>query len=205
MARKRMINPGIWTSEQVAGLTLRQRLLYIGLISNADDAGKLKGSAAYVKSIIFPYDSIPPSVIETDLVRIAKSALIERYKTGVNWYIRHPNWCRHQYIQKPQPSVIPDPPGGSPIAVTEQSVTRIGTTEQQHKRSELNTNREPLRAPVFKDSLALLLSLNIPKAKASALAGMYPYDRIKAVCEYAKRGRRPTGMAIDALEKGWKV
>lgn len=56
MARKRMIDPGIWTSEDFANLSMLARLVWVGLISNADDEGRGKANTAYLKSQLFPYD-----------------------------------------------------------------------------------------------------------------------------------------------------
>ena len=40
MARRRMIDPNFWESEDVSRLSLFARLLFIGMISNADDEGR---------------------------------------------------------------------------------------------------------------------------------------------------------------------
>ena len=58
MARRRMIDPNIWQSEDVAELSMFARLLLIGLISNADDEGRGKANPVFLKSTIFPYDEI---------------------------------------------------------------------------------------------------------------------------------------------------
>jgi len=56
-----------------------------------------------------------------------------------------------------------------------------------------------------KGSLSLLLSLGLSRAKAAGYASAYPFERIKSVCTYAKTGKHPAGLALKALEKGWKV
>ena len=43
MARKRMIDPNIWDSEDFSKLSILGRLLFIGMFSNADDEGRGKG------------------------------------------------------------------------------------------------------------------------------------------------------------------
>ena len=65
MARKRMIDPSIWTSESFMSLRNRQRLLFIGLISHADDYGKLKADPKSLKAKIFAGDSISPSTVKS--------------------------------------------------------------------------------------------------------------------------------------------
>jgi hypothetical protein len=104
-----MISPEIWTDLKFVRLSLPQRLLYIGLISNADDDGRLRGEAEYLKMIIFPSDNISPNAIEDMLKHL--DGLIIRYEVNGNWYIQHPNWNKHQYIEKRRPSLLPAPVG----------------------------------------------------------------------------------------------
>ena len=109
MARRRMIDPNIWESEDVAKLTIRQRLLLIGLFSNADDYGKGRAKPAYVRSTIFPYDDIPVSEIEEDLQAIASCIAIQFYEVDGQSYYKFTNWRKWQTVNKPQPSLIPEP------------------------------------------------------------------------------------------------
>ena len=45
MARKRMIDPGIWQSEDFAKMSTLGKLVFIGLFSNADDEGRGRANA----------------------------------------------------------------------------------------------------------------------------------------------------------------
>ena len=56
MARKRMIDPQIWVIEDFSKLSFLSRLIWIGLISNADDEGRGKANISYLKSQLFPSD-----------------------------------------------------------------------------------------------------------------------------------------------------
>jgi len=109
MARRRMIDPNIWASEDMAKLTIRQRLLVIGLFSNADDHGKGIAKPAYIRSTVFPYDDIPINEIIDDLETIRAVISIEFYIVQGNSYYRFASWLKWQTVQKPQPSIIPDP------------------------------------------------------------------------------------------------
>ena len=55
VARKRMIDPGIWQSEDFGHLSTLAKLVFIGLFSQADD-GRGRGKAQYIKNTLFPYD-----------------------------------------------------------------------------------------------------------------------------------------------------
>lgn len=108
MARRRMIDPNIWMSEDVAKLTIRQRLLLIGLFSNADDYGKGRANPVFIRSIVFPYDDIPVKDIEKDLKAISETIEIKLYEVDENSYYSFTNWGKWQTVQKPQDSIIPD-------------------------------------------------------------------------------------------------
>ncbi|MBN2909134.1 hypothetical protein JQC72_06305 [Polycladomyces sp. WAk] len=110
MARRRMVDPNFWESEDVAALTHRQRLLLIGLFSNADDHGRGRAHPSYVRSKVFPYDDITLREIQQDLDCIAQRINIRFYTVNESRYYAFMNWDKWQTVQKPQPSKIPEPP-----------------------------------------------------------------------------------------------
>lgn len=80
----------------------------MGLISNADDEGRLPGNAMLIKSIIFPYDNYAVSKIEDWLLSLCKLKIIIRYKIDDQTYIQVVNFLKHQTINRPTPSKIPE-------------------------------------------------------------------------------------------------
>jgi len=112
MARKRMIDPSIWTDEGMAELTPRQQLLYIGLFSNADDEGRLKASPAALR-LTLPtlYSAVPTAEIAEDTAAVvgAMRRLI-RYEVDGRTYIAFRNYRQWQRIDKPSASILPEPP-----------------------------------------------------------------------------------------------
>lgn len=102
-----MIDPGFWQSENMAKLTIRQRLLFIGLFSNADDEGRLGGKPTLIRSIVFPYEDIALKDIETDLKGIQSVGSIIRYNVNGNSYIQITGWSKYQRVDKPRESNIP--------------------------------------------------------------------------------------------------
>lgn len=48
--------PKLLEDEKLGELSPSVRLLFMGLISQADDEGRLKGHPGLVKSLIYPYD-----------------------------------------------------------------------------------------------------------------------------------------------------
>lgn len=110
MARKRMIDPSFWEDEKLGTLEPTARLLFMGLISQADDDGRLKGHPSLLRSLIFPYDeSITIAHIESWLILLAdkERSLIARYEVDNQKYIWVRNFKKHQTINKPQKSKLP--------------------------------------------------------------------------------------------------
>lgn len=129
MARKRMISPEIWESQSFGELSMLAKVLFIGMISQADDDGKGVLSAQLLKSRILPFDELRIADIEKALneighnVSVAESAdadksLNERghklsvvfYEVKGRCYYLFENWRKWQTINRPIPSKLPNPP-----------------------------------------------------------------------------------------------
>jgi hypothetical protein len=54
--RIRTIKPEMWADEKVGQLSRDARLLFVGLITMADDEGRLRGCPAAILGHVFPYD-----------------------------------------------------------------------------------------------------------------------------------------------------
>jgi hypothetical protein len=106
-----MIDPAFWQSESIARLTTDQRFLFIGLFSNADDQGRLKGHPALIRNAIFPFDDPPLSKIQDDLNAIEAIGSITQYKVGSKALIQINGWWDYQSPPWAYPSEIPAPEG----------------------------------------------------------------------------------------------
>lgn len=124
MARKRMIDPSFWEDEKLGSCEPIARLLFMGLISQADDEGRLKGHPSLLRSAIFPYDyDITNEIMEVWLNTLSGHRLIIRYEIDSQRYILIKNFKKHQTINKPQKSKLPDIPedyGNTTVVVTEE-------------------------------------------------------------------------------------
>lgn len=108
MARKRMISPNFWTDEKLGECTICERLLFMGLISNADDDGYGRANPKLIKSVIFPYDTdLRVSDIDKWLSHLGTLSLIVLYKYRDQTYYFVPNFHKHQTINKPTPTILP--------------------------------------------------------------------------------------------------
>ena len=86
--------------------------MYIGLITLADDHGRLIGDWEYLKNQLFPYDRITKMAIEKMRHEIESVNLITVFKTEKGTFIHHPNWNRYQKLRadRMKESEIPSPP-----------------------------------------------------------------------------------------------
>lgn len=113
MARKRMIDPSIWTDEGMGALTTRQQLLFIGLFSNADDAGRLRGSTTAIR-LMLPtlYVGESDAEIRDDIAAVlAQIRAMVAYEVDGREYLAFANYERWQRIEHPSKSTLPDPFG----------------------------------------------------------------------------------------------
>lgn len=107
MARKRMIDPGIWQSEDFSKLSMLERLLFIGMFSNADDEGRGRAKPIYLKSIIFPYEDMRIADIDKALDNIAHNMSVVFYTSGESEYYSLLSWNKWQKIDRPRDSDLP--------------------------------------------------------------------------------------------------
>ncbi len=109
MARKRMIDPNFWGSEDIAKLSILARYIFIGMFSNADDEGRGRANSNYLKSTIFPYDDIRTAEIDKALSEISHNTSVVLYDHAGNKYYAFTNWSKWQKVEKPYKSMLPCP------------------------------------------------------------------------------------------------
>ena len=111
MVKRRMIHDCIWQSEGFAALTYRQRCLWIGLITTADDQGRARAHPGLVRAAVFPFDVIAQDEIEADLQAIVDCEMLLIYQVGNKAYYQVLNWWEYQHPQWVGPSDHPAPDG----------------------------------------------------------------------------------------------
>lgn len=108
-ARIRTLKPEVWEDEAVGKLGAWERLLFVGLITMADDEGRLRALPSAIAGHIFPYDDHPPAKILKWLDAIARAGLIQRYESDGTEYVQIKGWSAHQKINRPTASTLPAP------------------------------------------------------------------------------------------------
>lgn len=111
MSNRRMITSDLFEDEIIGGLPMTDRLLWVGLITIADDQGRLPDNPALIRSKVFPYDEIPISEINDALLHLAETNRITRYQIGNKKCIQINNWWKHQRSQWAGKSNLPAPEG----------------------------------------------------------------------------------------------
>ena len=109
MARKRMIDPNIWQSEDFSKLSTLGKLVFIGLFSLADDEGRGRCNPVYLKSTLFPYEEgIRSADIDKTLSEISSNMSVIFYTYDGSSYYSLLSWNTFQKIDRPSESKIPE-------------------------------------------------------------------------------------------------
>jgi hypothetical protein len=120
VSRIRSIKPEFFRSLDVADLTHRQKLLWIGLWTEADDHGRLIDDDRLIKAALFPLDNtVRLQDVEEDLTALAALGRVVRYQVDGRSYLAVVNWHSHQNINRPGKPKHPAPP--APVNPTDPS------------------------------------------------------------------------------------
>jgi len=110
MPRQRVLKPEIWTDEGFIELSPQAKLLFIGLISHADDEGRGISNVSAIRAKVFPVDH---DLTDEDIANykqdVAKKLRVRFYRVNGRDYYQLDRWNDHQYIQKSKKSNIPPP------------------------------------------------------------------------------------------------
>ena len=112
--RIRSIKPEFWSSPDIAALSDADRLLFIGLWSYADDHGRGRDDVALIVAALYPHDMVANprdtvAKVRDGLARLSEANLILRYTVAPRTYFLVTGWGKHQRVDKPKASRIPEP------------------------------------------------------------------------------------------------
>jgi hypothetical protein len=100
MPRIRTIKPEFWSDEKLAPLEPIDRLAFLGLISMADDFGRVHGNVKVIDAFVFPECS---RTVRESLAKLSRMGRIRYGKSSSGkQIIQIENWSRHQRVDKPQ-------------------------------------------------------------------------------------------------------
>lgn len=134
--RIRSVKPEMWADEKIGDISRDARLLFIGLITMADDDGRMRAQPAAIIGHVFPYDEISSRQLEKWLVEIASVGLLLRYEHKSKPYIALLGWEKHQRINRKTGSELPTPPGSPGAHLTESSVSDDGAISEDARSDQ---------------------------------------------------------------------
>lgn len=144
MARIRTIKPEYWTDERMASVSLEARLLFLGLLNLADDEGRLRGHPALIRGALFSYDDLTVAQVDWWLGELEKVGRIQRYRVDGEAYIWVRHFARHQKIDRPTPSRIPEPPESTESSVPSEPLDESSTSPRRVLDESSTSPREEL-------------------------------------------------------------
>lgn len=105
MARIRTIKPEFWADEKLSPLSPLTRLTFLGLISMADDAGRLLDNTKQIDAFVFPNTNHSTKDALEELARLGR---IIRGKTESGQpVIEIAKWQEHQRVTHPSSYTLP--------------------------------------------------------------------------------------------------
>lgn len=136
MARIRTVKPDYWGDPKTARLSLPARLLFIGLLTEADDEGRFLASGKKLAGSLFPNDEdVTPKKVLGWLDELEAVGFVARYSSDGVEYAHIPAFTVHQKISHPTPSRLPNPSGEIPETFVPDLEQGTGNREVEHEAS----------------------------------------------------------------------
>lgn len=112
MSRRRIrsLKPEFFEDEKVCAISRDARLVTIGLITCADDRGRMHYKPLAILGDIFPEEAVALAKLKAWLSEIVEIGLALIYKVAANEYLWLPQFLRHQVINRPTESILPPHP-----------------------------------------------------------------------------------------------
>jgi len=108
LPRIRTIKPEFPQSESMGRVSREARLCFILLWTLADDSGRLRGNSRMLASLLYPYDVDAGTLIIDWIGELEREGCVTVYRIASDHYIQILNWLKHQKIDKPSQSKIPE-------------------------------------------------------------------------------------------------
>ena len=154
--RIRTIKPEFWRSEDIAALSIEDRLLFIGLWSYVEDNGVGRDEPQLIQCDLYPLDTFTEASVRTHggLMRLSQQGLITRYEgPDGRKYLQVNSWDKHQKINRPSKPRFPQynaenctltEPSVSPhCTLTEGSLPEQGTGNREQGNPPLGPPAKP--------------------------------------------------------------
>ena len=213
MARKRMIDPNIWQSEDFSKLSTLGKLVFIGLFSLADDEGRGRSNPVYLKSILFPYEEgIRSADIDKTLSEISSNMSVIFYSCDGSSYYSLCNWNIWQKIDRPTESKIPEYDEKTMQRLFDEHSTSprrvIAPNRKEDKRKEDNKKEKEIKrkkiVELYNSTCPLLPQIKkVTEKREKAIDKFikeFSIDQFKEICIKANSSDFLTGINERRLE-----
>lgn len=181
MARARNIKPGFFSNDELVELPFEGRLLFIGLWTIADRAGRLLDRPKKIKMDLFPADSVDVDIL---LNGLAERGFIRRYEVGDLRCIQVVNWDKHQNPHvKEVASTIPEP--------EERRASTIRAPDK-HGANLVLVPEIPERAGLIPDSLNRIPNSGLPIPDTGLLILDPLQEQLPATADAAAVEKKPS-------------
>lgn len=157
MARARNIKPGFFTNDQLVELPFATRLLFIGLWTIADRAGRLLDRPKKIKMDVLPGDDVD---VDACLNLLADSGFIVRYEVAGVRVIQVVNWSKHQNPH------VKEAASTLPVQVCDGAISELA--QDEHHAHTVQAEEIPERAVLIPDSGFLIPDSLIPSTASSS-------------------------------------
>ena len=123
MPRIRTLKPEHRQHRKIGPLSDRAYRLWVSMILEADDEGRLICDAAQLRVVTWGYHPrITEAQVDAEIESLAGTGMLDLYSVGGTRYAAFPSWLDHQRIEYPTPSKLPDPTGRVLIYPTEHAI-----------------------------------------------------------------------------------
>ena len=201
--RIRTIKPEFWRSDDIAALSVEDRLLFIGLWSYVEDNGVGRDEPQLIQCDLYPLDPFSEASVRTHggLMRLSQQGLITRYKgPDGRKYLQVNSWDKHQKINRPSKPRFPQY-NAENCTLTEGSVspqctlTEGSLPEQGTGNREQGTGKHTLFGPSHETE---------PAETASAELVTVAADAAPATANTSKPSKRTRAARGTRLPDGWQ-
>jgi hypothetical protein len=205
VSRIRTIKPEMWASDDFHALSTEGQLLFIYLISNADDDGRLKTSPENLARLVGR--DIDSDSVATQIAVMGRRGMAMFYRIAGATYIALTNFRAHQKIDKPRDSSLPPPPlraTNRRTVADDAAISREESSNGRDPRAGARAQIDPLLDPDLdpNEGNAVLLVYQ-------QWVGTLPEGARRELTEGRRRliraalNRWPTADVLDAV-KGWR-
>lgn len=159
----RIIKESAFLSDKISLLSDFEFRLWVGLITQADDAGRGDARPAIIKGRIFALrDRTTLKDIDAALRNLAAVGCVSLYTVGGKPYFQFPNWAKHQRVRDAKPKY----PGEESADSSRRVAASCGETplscaraESNPIQSESNPNPNPTISPEPQAPAVLMMPL----------------------------------------------